>query len=60
VTDLAQLRRETFALSHNLHWTYSDVMALDVVERRAYVVLVAEFIQEQNDAVERARRGDRP
>lgn len=57
MTEIAQLRREVFALSHNLHWSYGESMGLDVAERREYVRLVSDFIAEQNETMERARRG---
>ena len=56
VTTEEQLRREVFYLSYHLHWSHSEIVGLDVVERRAFVGLLGEEIERQNRAYEDARR----
>lgn len=51
-----RLRQEVFYLSYHLHWTYTEVMDLDIVERREYVRLLAERIEQENRAINRASR----
>ena len=50
------LRREVFYLAYHLHWSWESVMGLDVLERRAYIRLLAEQIQRENDEIEQLRR----
>ena len=48
-----QLRQEVFALGYHLHWSWSDAMALEIGERRAYVRLLADVLAEQKSEMER-------
>jgi hypothetical protein len=56
-----RLRQEVFYLAYHLHWPWSEIMGLDVGERRAYVRMLAQRIEEENQAFEalseRLRRG---
>lgn len=55
-----QLRQEVFHLGYHLHWSYSEIMSLDTVERREILRMLIEAIERQNEAMERAaRRGGR-
>lgn len=45
-----RLRQEVFYLAYHLHWPWSEIMGLDVGERRVYVRMLAERIAEENDA----------
>ncbi len=47
-----RLRQEVFYLAYHLHWPWSEIMSLDVGERRAYVQMLAQRIEEENDAFE--------
>jgi hypothetical protein len=55
------LRQEVFYLAYHLHWSWSDIMDLDVGERRTYVRMLAQRIETENQAfetlTERLRRG---
>jgi len=55
------LRREVFYLAFHLHWPWSEIMALTVDERRAFVGMLADRIEEDNrtweDLNNRLRRG---
>jgi hypothetical protein len=57
-----RLRQEVFYLAYHLHWPWSEIMSLELAERRAYVRLAAERVEEENQAVEslRDRIGGRP
>jgi len=35
-------------LAYHLHWSWRDVLALEIAERRAYVQLLAERIEAEN------------
>jgi hypothetical protein len=50
------LRREVFFLAYHLHWSWSELMDLDIEERRAYAALLVEQIERENAQVESARR----
>jgi hypothetical protein len=52
-----RLRQEVFALGYHLHWGWAEVMGLDCAERVAFVRLLQEVLGEQQQALERARRG---
>lgn len=56
-----RLREEVFYLAYHLHWSWSEIMNLDLTERRAFVRMLAERIQAENKAMEtlgeRLRRG---
>lgn len=51
------LRQELFFLSYHLHWSWSEIMALDSLERRNFVKLLAEQIERENAQIKSARRG---
>lgn len=50
-----------FYLAYHLHWSWSEIMNLDLTERRAFVRMLAERIQAENSEMEalgeRLRRG---
>lgn len=46
------LRQEVFYLAYHLHWSWSEIMNLDLGERRIYVQLLAERIEADNQAFE--------
>jgi hypothetical protein len=45
-----------FYLAYHLHWPWSEIMDLDVGERRAYIQMLAQRIEEENDAFEALSR----
>lgn len=52
------LRQEVFYLGYHLHWPYGEIMSLETDERRAYLRLLSEQIERENEAINRsARRG---
>jgi Family of unknown function (DUF6760) len=51
-----ELRREVFALAYHLKWSPADVLALPVVERRAYLELLAEQLEREREAAQDAMR----
>jgi Ni,Fe-hydrogenase III large subunit len=44
-----------FYLSYHLHWSHEEIMELDIAERRAFIRLLAEEIERQNQSFENAR-----
>lgn len=56
-----RLRQEVFYLAYHLHWSWSDIMGLDVGERQTYVWMLAQRIEAENQTFEslseRLRRG---
>ena len=46
------MRQEVFYLAYHLHWSWSEIMGLDISERRAYVRMLAERIETDNEALE--------
>lgn len=46
------MRQEIFYLAYYLHWPWAEIMRLDVGERRAYVQMLAQRIEEENEAAE--------
>jgi len=42
-------------LAYYLHWSWEELMSLDVAERRAYVTLLVEQIERENSRLEDAR-----
>ena len=55
-----RLRQEIFYLAFHLHWPWSEIMKLTVDERRAFVRMLADRIEEDNRAWEnlyRLRKG---
>jgi hypothetical protein len=57
----ARQRQEVFYLAYHLHWSHTEIMSLELAERRAYVAMLARRIDAENEAVEelgeRLRRG---
>nr|BFE80542.1 hypothetical protein GCM10020093_031430 [Planobispora longispora] len=53
--DLDGLRREIFFLAYHLHWSWGELMDLDIAERRVYVSLLIEQIERENSRMEEAR-----
>ncbi len=43
-----------FFLAYHLHWSYCDIMAIDMLERRKYVRMLMEQIENENEAHKRA------
>jgi hypothetical protein len=41
-----------FYLAYHLHWSWRDILELDVAERRVYLALLAERIAEENKSIE--------
>jgi hypothetical protein len=54
--DLDALRGEIFFLAYHLHWAWGELMDLDTDERRAYVRLLVEQIERENERLEESRR----
>lgn len=54
--DAEGLRKEIFFLAYHLHWSWGELMNLEVEERRAYVGLLMEQIERENAQIEAARR----
>jgi hypothetical protein len=54
--DREELRKEIFFLAYHLHWSWSDLMDMDVEERRTYTQLLMEQIERENSQVRAARR----
>ena len=46
------MRQEIFYLAFHLHWQWSEIMALTVDERRAFVKMLADRIEKDNRAWE--------
>ena len=46
-----RLRQEVFYLAYHLHWPWSEIMALEVGERRGYVRMLADRIETDNQAL---------
>ena len=55
--DLDGLRSEIFFLAYHLHWSWGELMDLDTAERQAYLRLLVEQIERENQRLEEARRG---
>jgi hypothetical protein len=49
------LRREVFALAYHLKWSAAEILALPVVERRAYLELLVEQLEREQAAQEAPR-----
>ena len=54
--DQENLRKEIFFLAYHLHWSWGEIMALDIDERRAFVQLLVEQIERENAQIEAARK----
>jgi hypothetical protein len=50
------LRKEIFFLAYHLHWSWTELVNLDLDERRNYVRLLVEQIERENAQIEAARR----
>ncbi len=48
----SQLREELFYLAYHLHWSWSDIMEMNIGERQFYVRMLVQRIQEENEAYE--------
>jgi heme exporter protein D len=46
------LRSEVFALAYHLKWSPSEILALPVTERRAYLRLLADQLERERRAAE--------
>ena len=53
----SRLHGEIAYLAYHLHWAWGELMDLDTNERRAYVRLLVEQIERENERLEEARRG---
>ena len=51
---IEQLRKEVFALGYHLSWSHTEIMDLDIAERREYLRLLSEQIERENQAMQRA------
>ncbi len=47
-----RLREEVFYLAYYLHWSNSEILALDLGERRTFVRMLAQRIEEENRAMD--------
>jgi hypothetical protein len=45
-----------FYLAYHLHWAATEILALDLGERREYVGLLSERIAAENEAAEALKR----
>lgn len=50
------LRREVFALAYHLKWPPSEILALPVPERRAFLRLLIEQLEHEQTAVSERER----
>jgi hypothetical protein len=51
-----RLRKELFFLAYHLHWGHSEVMDLSIDERWAFVRLLSEQLEREQDALAQARQ----
>jgi hypothetical protein len=55
------LRQEIFYLAYHLHWSRTEIVELEMTERREFIRLLADRIEADNRALEelgeRLRRG---
>lgn len=47
-----RLREEIFYLAYHLHWSRTEIVELDIGERREFVRLLAERIDAENKALQ--------
>lgn len=47
-----RLRQEVFYLAYHLHWSWSEIMNLDLNERLTYVGMVSDRIETDNRSIE--------
>lgn len=50
-----RLRQEVFYLAYHLHWSWSELMSMDIDERHFYVRMLAQRIEAENEAMEAFR-----
>jgi hypothetical protein len=50
------LRQQIFFLAYHLHWSWTELMDLDVEERLAYIKLLIEQIERENAQLDAARK----
>ncbi len=50
-----RLRQEVFYLAYHLHWSWSELMEMDIGERRTFVQMLAQRIEAENEAIEAFR-----
>lgn len=50
------MRNEILFLAYHLHWSHSEIAGLPTSERWAYVRLLSEQLQREEDVLERVRR----
>jgi hypothetical protein len=48
----SRLRQEIFYLAYHLHWSRTEISALDIGERHEFVRLLAERIEADNKALD--------
>jgi hypothetical protein len=51
-----RLHKEVFFLAYHLHWGHADIMELATDERWAFVRLLSEQLEREQDAMAQARR----
>lgn len=51
-----RLRREVFYLAYHLHWGHDEIMDMHTDDRWAYVKMLNEQIEREQDEIERARK----
>ncbi|WP_343066942.1 DUF6760 family protein [Nitrospirillum iridis] len=54
--DQENLRKEVFFLAYHLHWPWSEIMDLEIAERKAFVDLLIEQIERENAQIAATRR----
>ncbi len=52
----ARIAREVFYLAYHLHWSRTEIADLDVSERRAFVRMLAERIESENEMIDELNR----
>lgn len=50
------MRQQIFFLAYHLHWSWSELMDLDVEERLAYIKLLIEQIERENAQLDAGRK----
>lgn len=54
MSDADALRREVFTLAYHLHWSPDAILAQPVGERRAYLRLLQEQLEREEEAMKGA------
>lgn len=57
VGELEDLYREVFFLAYHLHWAHEEIMNLDLLQRRTYLRMLSDAIEQQNAEMRRTTRG---